>query len=253
MLPYLPEFFGLKIPLYGIMTMLGYLAAILYCLKQRHKAGLSKDELLDIMFFIILGAVLGGKLFFILFNWDAFAASTFIEKIRYGFVFFGGFIGAITAGFILARVKQLPFFKLADFFAPAIALGHAIGRIGCFLAGCCYGKISHGFLAVKFHNPECLVPNHLHDVGLYPTQLMESFGNFILFFMLLTVFNKKHKEGAVIASYIIGYGLIRFIVEFFRGDDRGSYILGLSPSQFIAAALIILISAFLIKRKHDSK
>jgi phosphatidylglycerol:prolipoprotein diacylglycerol transferase len=82
---------------------------------------------------------------------------------------------------------------------------------------------------------------------------MESAGNFVLFFILLAVFNKKHKEGTVIASYVIGYGLIRFIVEFFRGDDRGSYILGLSPSQFIAAALIILISAFLIKRNYGSK
>ncbi len=253
MLPYLPEFFGLRIPLYGLMTMLGYLAAMLYCLKQRHKIGISKDELFDIIFYIILGAIIGGKLFFIFFNWDSFAASTLVEKIRYGFVFFGGFIGAVTAGIIVARVKKLPFFKFADFFAPAIALGHAIGRIGCFLAGCCYGKVSHSFLSVKFHNPECLVPHHLHDVGLYPTQLMESLGNFILFFILLTVFNKKHKEGTVIASYIIGYGLIRFIVEFFRGDDRGSYILGLSPSQFIAAALIILISAFLIKRNYGSK
>lgn len=253
MLPYLPEFFGLRIPLYGVMTMFGYLAAMLYCLKQRPKIDISKDELFDIMFFIVLGAILGGKLFFIIFNWDAFAASTLIEKIRYGFVFFGGFIGAITTGLILARVKKLPFFKFADFFAPAIALGHAIGRIGCFCAGCCYGKVSHSFLSVKFHNPECLVPYHLHDIGLYPTQLMEPLGNFILFFILLTVFNKKHKEGTVIASYIIGYGLIRFIVEFFRGDDRGAYILGLSPSQFIAAVLIILISAFLIKRNYDSK
>jgi phosphatidylglycerol:prolipoprotein diacylglycerol transferase len=82
---------------------------------------------------------------------------------------------------------------------------------------------------------------------------MESFGNFILFLVLLTVYNKKHKDGTVIASYVIGYGLIRFIVEFFRGDDRGAYILGLSPSQFIAAVLIILISAFLIKRRYASK
>lgn len=253
MFPYLPEIFGLKIPLYGIMTMLGYLAALIYCMRKRQTVNISKDDLLDVIFYIVLGAIIGGKLFFIIFNWDEFVISSFIEKLRFGFVFFGGFIGAITAGFIAARLKKLPFIKLADFFAPAIPLGHAIGRIGCFCAGCCYGKASHGLLSVKFHNPECLVPAHLHNVGLYPTQLMESFGNFILFLILLTVYNKKHKDGTVIASYVIGYGVIRFIVEFFRGDDRGSYILGLSPSQFIAAVLIILISAFLIKRRYATK
>jgi len=254
MFPYLPEFLGFRIPLYGIMTMLGYLAAIFYCVRKKDALKITSDELMDVLFYIILGAIIGGKIFYMIFNWNDFIASTFIEKLRFGFVFFGGFIGAAVSGIITARIKKIPVLKFADFMAPAIPLGHAIGRIGCFCAGCCYGKVAqHGFFAVKFNNPDSLVPYSLHGIGLYPTQLMESAGNFILFLILLTVFNKKHKDGTVIASYVIGYGLIRFIVEFFRGDDRGAFIMGLSPSQFIAAVLIILTSALLLKRHYGTK
>lgn len=253
MYPYLPEIFGLKIPLYGVMTALGYGVAMIYCLRKRAALGLSKEDLLDIIFYIVLGAIIGGKLFFIFLNWDSFAAASLIEKLRYGFVFFGGFIGACVSGYFVARAKKISFFVAADFFAPALALGHAIGRIGCFLAGCCYGKMSHSFLAVKFNNPESLVPHSLHGVGLYPTQLMEAAANFILFFILAKIYKSQHKQGTVITTYIIGYGLIRFAVEFFRGDDRGAFILGLSPSQFIAALLICAAAAFLIKRKYDNK
>ena len=204
--------------------------------------------LADMIFYIILGALIGGKIFFIFFNWDTFWASTLVEKLRFGFVFYGGFIGGISAGIIWLKKHKKPLLPAMDFFAVPLALGHAIGRVGCFLAGCCYGKIAHNFLGVKYSDPHSLVPEHLHNVSLYPVQLMESLAVLILFFILLHFYRKPHKNGVIFAGYLLGYGLIRFTLEFFRFDDRGAGIFGLSPSQIIALILII-ISIFFFTRK----
>jgi phosphatidylglycerol:prolipoprotein diacylglycerol transferase len=250
MFPYLPSIFGVQIPLYGVMSALGYGAAIFYCIKKSGSLGIGKEEITDFLFYIILGALLGGKLFYVLFNFDSFAAASFLDKIRYGFVFFGGFLGALALGALYAKRKNISFLKAADFFCVPLALGHAIGRIGCFCAGCCYGKEAHGFWTVKFTSSQSLVPQHLHGVGLYPTQLMEAGLNFVLFLILLFFYNKKPKAGAVFALYVMGYSLIRFFIEFFRGDDRGAFIFGLSPSQIIALLLAAALGAVLAWRKY---
>ena len=255
MFPYLPEIFGFKIPTYGLMTALGYGAAIYYCIKNRKYLGVSKEVLADILFYIILGALIGGKIFYIFFNFDSFCASTLIEKIRFGFDFYGGFIGAVIALFFCLKNKNISLIKGMDFFAPALALGHAIGRIGCFLAGCCYGKPTDSFLGVVFNNPDTLVPHHLQHTHLYPTQLFESIANFILFIILAKIYKNQKKQGTTALTYIMGYALIRFIIEFFRGDDRGSALFGLYPSQIIALILFCvatfwLFRGYLWKNKH---
>ena len=241
--------FGLPIPAYGIMTALAYGAGLYYCYKQQSKLGLAKDKIFDLIFWIIIGALIGGKLFFIWFNFDNFIASSLTEKIRYGFVFYGGLIGGFASGYIWLKKYKRPIMPALDFFAVPLALGHAIGRIGCFLAGCCYGKISHNFLAVKYTDPQSLVPHHLHNVGLYPVQLMESFAVLILFFVLLYFYQRPHKKGVIFAGYLFGYGVIRFVLEYFRFDDRGAGLFEFSPSQIIAIILIVT-SVFLFKRKE---
>jgi len=254
MYPYLlPEIFGKLIPLYGIMTALGYFSAIIYCLKHKERLNISKEALLDILFYLILGALLGGKLLFIFLNWDSFETSSIIEKLRYGFVFFGGLLGASAVGFWAIKKYKLSFFKTADFFAPALALGHSIGRIGCFLAGCCYGKTAPESLGVHYTNPDSLVPMHLHNIPLYPVQLIEAILVFILFLFLNKISHKKHLTGTVTAVYILGYAVIRFFTEFMRADDRGAFVLGLSPSQIIALFLAAAITLFLVKRNYAKK
>lgn len=251
MYPYLlPDFLGKLIPMYGVMTALGYFSAILYCLKYKDRINLSKDKVLDIIFYLILGALIGGKILFIFLNWDSFESSSLIEKLRYGFVFFGGLLGASITGFWVIKKYKLDFFKAADFFAPALALGHAIGRTGCFMAGCCYGKIAQHGLGVRYTNPETLVPAHLHNVPLYPVQLIEAAAVFILFLVLNKISQKQHKTGTVCAVYVLGYAVIRFFTEFMRADDRGAFLLGLSPSQIIALLLAAAITFFLIKRNY---
>ena len=240
---------GFSIPAYGIMTALAYAAGLYYCYKQQAYLGYEKDKIFDLVFWLIIGALLGGKVFYIWFNYDSFVSSTLVEKIRYGFVFYGGFIGGISAGIIWLKKHKKPLLPAMDFFAVPLALGHAIGRVGCFLAGCCYGKIAHNFLGVKYSDPHSLVPEHLHNVSLYPVQLMESLAVLILFFILLHFYRKPHKNGVIFAGYLLGYGLIRFTLEFFRFDDRGAGIFGLSPSQIIALILII-ISIFFFTRKE---
>lgn len=251
MYPYLlPELFGSVLPMYGIMTALGYIAAIFYCLHNKQKLGGNKDLILDVGFYLVLGALIGGKLLFIILNWDTFSASGLIEKLRYGFVFFGGLIGAGIAGVWASKRYKIPFFKGADFFAPAVALGHSIGRVGCFLTGCCYGKATSSPLGVIFNDPHTLVPEHLHQTPLYPVQLIEAIAVFILFLILNKLSKKPTKTGTLTAVYLLGYALIRFSTEFLRADDRGAFIAGLSPSQIIALLLAAAMTVFLAKRKY---
>jgi len=253
MYPFLPEFFGIKIPLYGIMTALGYIAGIIYCIKNRERLKISKDDIFDIVFYIFLGAIIGGKLLYILFYWHDFIAAAPFDKIRYGFVFLGGFIGAVIAGVYILRKKKIPLLKGADFFAVPVPLGHAIGKIGCFLAGCCYGKVSQNFLSVKFSNPQCLVPQHLHGIGLYPVQLIESALSLILFFVLHKLYRRKHFDGAIIAAFMTGFGILRFLAEFFRGEDE-IYILGITQTQITALFVILAgLGIFWWSKKYGAK
>ncbi|MDR0953207.1 MAG: prolipoprotein diacylglyceryl transferase [Elusimicrobiota bacterium] len=244
---------GLQIPLYGLMMALAFAVALWYCVARKKALGLTSDQIVDIVFYLLIGAIIGGKLCYIIFYWQDFQAASALDKLRYGFVFLGGFIGAAISSVIIFRKQKIPFFKGADFFTPAIPLGHAIGKIGCFLAGCCYGKISHlPWLSVAYNNQNSLVPEHLHGVGLYPIQLIESFTDIILFLILHKLYKAKHKDGTVFAAYIIGFCVVRFVVEFFRGEDE-VYILGITQTQITSLILIILATTFLMVRKYAKR
>lgn len=237
---------------YGVMTLVAYAAAIGYAYAHRRAMGLDEDRFWNLVTAIVIGALLGGKILYIALYWGEFGV-TFAERlrgaladIRYGFVFYGGLIGALALGWWYARRAKFSFWLGADCFAPAIALGHAFGRIGCFLAGCCYGKAAPAWAGVKFTHPHCLVPQQLQGVPLYPVQLIESGLNFALFLVLHLLLKKSagyKKYGVVILAYAGGYALIRFTTEFFRGDDRGGVLLGLSPSQLIAVGAVVLAAA----------
>ena len=231
---------------YGVMTALGYAAACRYFVPRLKKINLDKDTFWNLIFITFVGALAGAKLLFILLNWDQLGVttaqkiSTIIHDFRYGFVFFGGMIVAVTSLIIYMKKKGLPVLKTSDFLIVGLPLGHALGRIGCFLAGCCYGRPTTMPWGVTFTNPHSLVAPELLGVPLHPTQLYESAANLLLFFLLAKLYNKPHKDGMILLLYIACYSFLRFIIEFFRGDFRGGFVLGLSPSQCIA----ILISLF---------
>lgn len=244
---------------YGLMTALAYGVCSWYLYRRLHLIKLDKDTFWNIIFIAFVSALLGAKLLYLIVSWPEMGA-TFTERLqnalrdfRYGFVFFGGAIAAICATVYYLKKKHLPVLKTADFFMVALPLGHAIGRIGCFLAGCCYGKPTHLPWGVAFHDPHSLVGQHYLGVHLHPTQLYEVALNLILFFILHRFYKKPHKDGAVLALYLIGYALIRFFVEFFRGDYRGGFMLGLSPSQWIAlAAAAVAAGLFYVLKKDNS-
>ena len=245
---------------YGVMTALGYAAAALYLLPRIKKINLDKDTFWNLLFIAFVGAIVGAKLLFIIVSWQELGAN-FIQKIatilrdfRYGFVFFGGMITAVIALVCYMKRKKLPILKTADLLIIALPLGHALGRIGCFCAGCCYGKPTSLPWGVTFTHPQALVPPSLLGVPLHPTQLYECVGNLLLFTLLHFYYQRPHKEGSVLVAYIFGYSLMRFIIEFFRGDFRGDFFLGLSPSQCISliAAGVALTLWFKLRTRHHA-
>ena len=241
---------------YGLMTALAYIVASWYLYKRLSRAPWL-DNFWNIISIAFVAALLGAKILYLIVSWPEMG-NTFTQRLtnalrdfRYGFVFFGGAITAIISLMIYLKKKHLPILKTADFYLVALPLGHAIGRIGCFLAGCCHGKPTTLPWGISFTDPHSLVGQQFLGIPLHPTQLYESALNLILFFLLQRYAKKPHRDGAVLAYYIIGYALLRFSVEFFRGDYRGGFFLGMSPSQLISltTAAITLIICYVIKQR----
>jgi len=234
---------------YGLMTALGYGAAAWYLARHLKRVNMDTDTLWNILFIAFMGALVGAKLLYIIVSWPQLGATTaekisyILHNFRYGFVFFGGLIVSVSAVIIYLRRKKLPLAKTADFIITAVPLGHALGRIGCFLAGCCHGKPTTMPWGVVFNDPHTLVAPELVGVPVHPTQLYESFGNFILFLLLHKLYQRPHKDGSIVLAYTVCYSLMRFVIEFFRGDYRGGFILGLSPSQLLALTAAVLAGA----------
>lgn len=241
---------------YGLMVALGFLGGTWYVQRTAKKIGENPAQALDLIFYILIAAILGSRILFVLVSQrEAFFHNPFIIfKIwEGGLVFYGGFIASILASIFYLRRHHLPVWKYFDLFAPGVALGHAIGRIGCFAAGCCYGRplLSAMWYSVIFpDNPASLAPV---GIPLYPTQLIESAGEFITFLFLAFFAGRKKFEGQIIALYFMIYALLRFTVEFFRGDLERGFIgeSGLSTSQLIAAILFAIgLGMYLYRRSR---
>ncbi len=250
---------------YGLMTALGYAAAAWYLVPRLKKCGikgLTQDTFWNLLCMVFVGAIVGGKLLFIIVSWPELGTtlaqklSTIVRDIRYGFVFFGGLIVSVSLTIWYMRRKHLPLLKTSDFLIVAVPLGHALGRIGCFLAGCCYGRPTTLPWGVRFTNPHALVSPELLNVPLHPTQLYEAGLNFALFLLLHFASKKPHKDGKILVEYVLCYAVMRFFIEFFRGDFRGGFLLGLSPSQVIslltAGVAIYIWAKFLRGTSHGN-
>jgi phosphatidylglycerol:prolipoprotein diacylglycerol transferase len=246
--PYLFTIGRFRLATYGVLVALGYLAALFYARTNARRIAFDEEQFWDMFAALIIGAVMGGKILYAVLFWHGFGDSFFgrlwgvLRDFRSGFVYLGGLAGAISVGYWYLRKNAIEFFSTADMLAPAIALGHAIGRIGCFMAGCCYGLPTSGRFGVVFNDPDCLVPSYYLGVPLHPVQLYESVCNLLLFLALHRMFlaREKFRKGAVFMAYACGYALVRFSLEFLRGDERGGFFLWLSPSQWGAVAMLIV-------------
>ncbi len=250
----LPSFqaFGLTIPMYGVMSALGMLAAFVLLGFTRKHTRFSEDQALSAVLWAIILGFVGAKVLYWLVEIKQVLAdpSFLLHTLREGFVFYGALIGGLGGVAIYARNKKLPFFSLTDYFIPGLVIGHAFGRIGCFFAGCCYGMECETAISVVFPTGGAAPAG----IPLLPTQLMESAFLFLLCAFLVWQLTKKKPFGTVSGWYMVLYGAWRFTIEFFRSDERG-FVGALSTSQFISIfifagglALLLLVKFGVLKK-----
>lgn len=245
----------LTIHTYGVLVAVGFLVALLLAVRQAGKQGISSNTILDLGFYVLVSAIVGSRLLFVFTNINHYVKHPLdIFKIwEGGLVFLGGLILATLVAAWYMRKHKLDTWTIADIFAPSIAIGHAIGRLGCFSAGCCYGKEAEGLpWAVTFLNPESLAKL---GIPLHPTQLYESFGELLNFIILIILRRRQSFKGQLFWTYILLYSVLRFVVEIYRGDEiRGFFISGISVSQGISiimaiVALIVIAGKLVNNRK----
>ncbi|NLT65820.1 MAG: prolipoprotein diacylglyceryl transferase [Acidobacteria bacterium] len=242
---------------YGLLLAAAFIAGIWITSRNARKLGISPDTIWNMGLVVIFSALVGAKILLLFSNYQYYSDNLreifSLSTLRSTGVYYGGLLLALAAAAIYMVKNRLPGWVLADVAAPGIALGQAIGRLGCFSAGCCYGSQTSLPWGVVFTNPYSYenvgVPL---NVALHPTQIYESVGALCLFAFLMWRLSRKHVTGQIILEYLTLYGLLRFAIEFFRGDDRGVVLYGLlSTSQFIAI-LTVLGSAvtyyFLVRR-----
>ena len=249
MYPYI-EIFGRSIPTYGLCAGAGFIAAIIYIkIAERAKREMEADIELAAIYSVI-GMFIGAKLLYIItalpdLVQDIKAAElTFSEfSLKYlqsGFLFYGGLVGGVLTVWIYAKICKISFDELCFVLVPVIPLFHMFGRIGCFLAGCCYGVESELF-GIAFSN-SLAAPN---DVKLLPVQLMEAAAELLLFLILLLMKKKGSRGKTLLYTWTIAYAALRFVIEFFRGDEYRGFIGALSTAQVFSIIMIILVLVFL--------
>jgi phosphatidylglycerol:prolipoprotein diacylglycerol transferase len=206
--------------IWGIFAAAACVAAVLWLERHRDGIGVSENEFWAAMWTLLAGGIVGAKAMFVGLGWEHYARGElrFWADFSVGFVFFGGLFGAVLAGAIFARIRRLDFARGADHFAVALPLGHAIGRIGCFLAGCCHGRDGH------------------------PVQLYEAFGLVVVVLACRYVLGQVEAgmapHGSAFRAYLALYGALRLVLDPLRGDGRPERFLGLSHQQGIALCLI---------------
>ncbi|MDP2923311.1 MAG: prolipoprotein diacylglyceryl transferase [Candidatus Omnitrophota bacterium] len=227
---------------YGLFIVLGILAGYFISLREAQRQRIDKNIFFNIFFWTLVFSFLGAKIVYILLDFKNFLARP-LSMVRTGFVFYGGVIFGLPAFYLLTKRYKIVFREIADALALGIPVGHALGRIGCFSYGCCYGKRTNSFLGVLFPSDS---PAGASGVKVIPTQLIESFFLLIIFLALNILKKRKKFEGQLFLYYLIFYAILRFIIEFFRGDERGE-IFSFSVSQVIAL-VILTLGIFLWRR-----
>lgn len=246
MFPVLVKIGPFTLHTYGFLLAVGVLAAILLTLKLSKKRNIDQRVMADFLFYTILIGLVGAKVFLLVteFKYYSEGPGKLTDLITSAGTFYGGLIfGALFAAWFI-RKHKLGFRILGDMIGPSIALAHFFGRMGCFFAGCCWGREAEGCaIAVTFTDEHTTTGVPL-NVPMYPTQLIEAILNLLNFIILMILYQKKKFHGQVFAFYVFNYSIIRFIVEFFRGDDDRGYIFGgmdLPFTSFSAPQLISVI------------
>ncbi len=254
--------FGKEISYYQIFILIGIFAAGIFALKLSEKKNYKSYDILVFLLFTSIGVVIGGHILYGITNIEFLGYFALVRSLSQffrltlfifgGSVFYGGLIGGMIAAKIYSKAKKMPiqqFMGFTDIAAPAIALFHVFGRLGCFISGCCYGIPSQ--LGFTYHHSMAEAAN---EVNRFPVQLIEAAVNLIIFFILYYFLRHKKHENKLIFIYLIAYSFARFFLEFFRGDEYRGFLLGLSTSQIISIFLLAfaVVNILLMKIKGKS-
>ena len=261
MFPYIHISDKINIPTYGLAFLIGFMLAVFFAVRRAVKEQFNKYDILYASFYALIGIGLGAKLFFFLSRipnvvsrfdiykklWETSPAAA-LDYVFGGLVFYGGLIGACLGVYIYSRQYKVALWPMVRIYVPFVPFAHAFGRIGCFLAGCCYGVEYHGPLSVQFPLNE--FSPHLASVPRFPVQLLEALLNFLCSLVLvLLVRNTKVSARRLFGIYLMYYTVARFILEYLRGDAERGHLGILSTSQVISLFLIPVALFFIIKRE----
>ena len=259
---------------YGLLLALGFIVAIWVAQREARRQGQDPEAIGDLSFWILVAALVGSRVYYIFVNWDDYfghnaLVSTRIGRIprlvaiwEGGLVFYGGFIASTLTAWWYMRRRHMPFLAYADTMIPSVALGQFFGRLGCFAAGCCWGKVAHGHfpwlaefppkslayqsLAARADPSRYLSADRLHTLPLHPTQLYESGGELLLFFLLVAwVRPRKRFHGQALATWLMAYAVLRSAVEAFRGDVERGVVAGLGVGAWTSIAIFAVGAAIL--------
>lgn len=239
--------------MYGICFFTGMAVAVFAAWLLSKRRDLMGYDVIYAAVIAGVGAVIGSKLLFLVLNLKNIIEYDIplINVIKGGFVFYGGLIGGIIGLFIYVRVYKLNTWDFFDLFATVLPLGHSVGRVGCFLGGCCYGIEYHGPLSCTY---TVNIGNTPLGVPLFPVQLVEALFLLCLFAALLVLYMRGAQRGTVVLVYGFSYSAIRFVLEFLRGDKERGFLWGVSTSQILSLILgAVLFILFLTKRKKAKK
>ncbi|OYT73663.1 MAG: prolipoprotein diacylglyceryl transferase [Chloracidobacterium sp. CP2_5A] len=253
-----PELFevpgtGFTINTYGALLAIGFLSGTWLAGRFAAQDGLPRSATLDIVIYSLIASLIGSRLLLVVVEWEAFRhdwRQVFsLDVLRSGGVFYGGLLAALLASVALTRWQRLDWWRVADACAPGIALGQCFGRLGCFAAGCCWGRPTTAWCGVRFSERGHELTGVPYGVALHPTQLYESFATLALCLGLSWLFRRRRFRGQVILAYLLGYAVIRFAIEIWRDDPRGA-VGPLSTSQFIALGCAAFAAAAWLARRR---
>ena len=281
----LPGIGPVTIHTYGVLLVVAFLVAITVARKLARRENIDADRMVDLGVYAILGGLVGAKILLLIVDRDFYSrqfssilaegggsvgaalsglggvgaflgtvSEMGLSLLQAGGVFYGGLIAGVVVALWYMRRTGMPIWRTADVAAPAIAVAHAFGRVGCFAAGCCYGIPTDLPWGATFTDSYSgtLVGVPL-NIALHPTQLYSTLGNLLIFAMLLWSYKRKRFDGEIFWLYALSYGIFRFVVEFWRGDPRGSLFGGaLSTSQFVAIVMVTVALGMLARLRMNS-
>src|SRR3954447_12188457 len=254
MYPKLVSFGSFFIPTYGVLVALGFLLALSVTVRLARRSGLPSEKVVNLAVYCAMAGIIGAKLFMFLFDLPTYLRNPgeifTLETLQAAGVFHGGLIVALVFAAWYIRKESLPVLATMDCFAPGIALGQAVGRLGCFAAGCCWGKECSLPWGVRFRS-DFAAPVPL-DKTLHPAQLYESAADFLIFAFLYRRFQSSSKSGEIIGLYLVLYSVARFFVEFFREHEQ-SLVGPFSLTQWIALGLLVLGCVFIIRSRTATR